>query len=212
MNLSEMRTRVRRDLHDEDAGNYRWTDSELDRHIERAVRELSLAAPLEAKTILTTTAESRDLSLSTLTDLVAVEAAEYPADKYPPSYVPFSVWAGTLTLLVDEVPLSAQPVNVYYGRMHALDASASTIPPQLEEVAATGAAAYAAIEWASFATNRINVGGDDVWRQYLTWGQERLAAFAAALAQHGRRNAVRARRLYTPARPAADESTHFLGG
>ena len=34
MNLSEMRTIVRRDLHDEDAGNYRWTDDELDRHIQ----------------------------------------------------------------------------------------------------------------------------------------------------------------------------------
>ena len=101
MNLSETRTRVRRDLHDEDAGNYRWTDSELDRHIERAVRELSLAAPLEAKATLTTAAESRDLSLATLTDLVTVEAVEYPAGKYPPSYVPFSLWAGTLTLLVD---------------------------------------------------------------------------------------------------------------
>ena len=207
MNLSEMRTRVRRDLHDEDGANYRWTDSELDRHIERAVRELSLAAPREAKAALTTTAESRDLSLSTLTDLVAVEAVEYPADKYPPNYVPFSLWASTLTLLVDEVPLSAQLVNVYYGRMHTLDASTSTIPPQLEEVVAVGAAAFAAIEWASFATNRINVGGDDVWRQYLTWGQERLAAFARALAKHGRSNAVRVRRLYTPARPAADEGT-----
>ena len=207
MNLSEMRTRVRRDLHDEDAGNYRWTDSELDRHIERAVRELSLAAPHETKATLTTAAESRDLSLSTLTDLVAIEAVEYPVDKYPPSYVPFSLWAGTLTLLVDEVPLSAQSVNVYYGQMHTLDADTSTIPPQLEEVVAGGAAAYAAIEWASFATNRINAGGDDVWQQYLTWGQERLVAFASALAQHGRGNAVRVRSLYTPARPAADEGT-----
>jgi hypothetical protein len=207
VNLSEMRTRLRRDLHDEDAGNYRWTDSELDRHIERAVRELSLAAPHEAKATLTTAAEGRDLSLSTLTDLVAVEAVEYPVDKYPPSYVPFSLWAGTLTLLVDEVPLSAQPANVYYGQMHTLDADTSTIPPQLEEVVAGGAAAYAAIEWASFATNRINAGGDDVWQHYLTWGQERLAAFASTLAQHGRRNAVRVRHLYTPARPAADEGT-----
>lgn len=212
MNLSEMRARLRRDLHDEDAGNYRWTDSELDRHIERAVRELSLAAPREAKATLTTTAESRDVSLSTLTDLVAVEAVEYPVDKYPPSYVSFSLWAGTLTLQVDEVPLGAEPVNVFYGRMHALDESTSTIPPQLEEALAAGAAAYAAIEWASFATNRVNVGGDDVWRHYLTWGQERLAVFAEALARHGRRNAVRVRRLYTPARPAADESTPWLGG
>jgi len=196
MNLSEMRTRVRRDLHDEDGADYRWTDSDLDRHIDRAVRELSLAAPREAKATLTTTAESRDLSLSSLTDLVTVEAAEYPVDRYPASYMPFSLWAGTLTILVNEVPLSAQPVNVYYGRMHTLDASTSTVPPQLEEVVATGAAAYAALEWASFATNRINAGGDDVWRQYLTWGQERLAVFAGALAKHGRRNAVRARRLY----------------
>jgi len=212
VNLSEMRTRVRRDLHDEDAGNYRWTDSELDRHIDRAVRELSLAAPNEAKANLTTTAESRDLSLGALADLVAVEAVEYPVGKYPPSYVPFSLWADTLTLLVDEVPLSAQPINVYYSRMHTLDADTSTVPPELEEVVTAGAAAYAAIEWASFATNRINVGGDEVWRQYLTWGQERLAAFAHALAQHGRRNAVRVRRLYTPARPAADEGSPFDGG
>ena len=209
MNLSEMRTRVRRDLHDEDGANYRWTDSELDRHIDRAVRELSLAAPREAKATLTTTAESRDLSLSSLTDLVTVEAAEYPVDKYPHSYVPFSLWAGTLTILVNEVPLSAQPVNVYYGRLHTLDLSTSTVPPQLEEVVATGAAAYAALEWASFATNRINAGGDDVGRQYLTWGQERLAVFAGALAKHGRHNAVRARRLYTPAGPAADKGTPF---
>ena len=51
--------------------------------------------------------------------------------------------------------------------------------------------------------------GDDVWRQYLTWGQERLAVFAGALARHGRRNAVRARRLYTPAGPAAEKGTPF---
>jgi hypothetical protein len=69
----------------------------------------------------------------------------------------------------------------------------------LEDVLATGAAAYAALEWASFASNRVNVGGADVWRSYMVWGQERLAAFAAALARHGRRSGVRARRLYRPA-------------
>jgi hypothetical protein len=171
------------------------------------VRELSLAIPLEAKTSLITTAESRDLDVSALSDLVAVEAVEYPVDRYPPNYVPFSLWAATLTLLVDDVPLAAQPVNVYYGKMHTLDASSSTIPPHLEELVATGAASYAALEWASFATNRINVGGEDVWRQYLTWGQERLAAFSRALAKHSRRNAVRVRRLYTPARPPTGEGT-----
>ena len=49
MNLSEMRTRVRQDLRDLDAADYRWSDAELDRHIEHGVRELSLAVPQEAK-------------------------------------------------------------------------------------------------------------------------------------------------------------------
>jgi hypothetical protein len=207
VNLSEMRTRVRRDLHDEDPANQRWTDDELDRHIERAVRELSLAIPLEAKATLVTSEGSRDISLASLNDLVAVEAVEYPVDKYPPSYIPFSLWAGTLTILVDATPPGGQSVNVYYGEMHTLDATTSTIPPHSEELVATGAAAYAALEWASFATNRINVGGQDVWRQYLTWGQERLAVFSRALAKHSRRNAVRVRRLYTPATQPVDQST-----
>ena len=207
MNLSEMRTRVRRDLHDEDPADQRWTDDELDRHVERAVRELSLAIPLEAKASPATSEGSRDISLASLSDLVAVEAVEYPVDEYPPSYVPFSLWAGTLTLLVDATPPGDQSVNIYYGKMHTLDAATSTIPPHLEELVATGAAAYAALEWASFATNRINVGGQDVWRQHLTWGQERLAVFSRALAKHSRRNAVRVRRLYTPATQPVDQST-----
>ena len=104
MDLPTMRTRVRRDLHDEDAQNYRWTDNELDRHIQRALDEASVASPREMKSTLTTTVGSRDLSLASLTNLVSVEATEYPTDIYPPSYVRFSVWTGTLTLLVDSLP------------------------------------------------------------------------------------------------------------
>ena len=47
MNLTDMRAIVRRDLHDEDSNNYRWTDDELDRHIVHAVREFSERIPYE---------------------------------------------------------------------------------------------------------------------------------------------------------------------
>ena len=207
MNLGEMRSRLRKDLHDEDSDSYRWTDAELDRHVQRAVRELSLSIPLEAKATLSASAGSRDLSIASLTDLVAIEAVEHPTGEYPPAYVPFSVWLSTLTMLVDAPPGSAADVNVYYTKLHTLDATSSTLPPPLEDVLAAGAAAYAALEWASFATNRVNVGGRDVWRDYLTWGQERLAQFQSALAEHGRRNAVRVRRLYRPATPPVDQQT-----
>jgi hypothetical protein len=196
MNLNDMRSKIRKDLHDEDSQNYRWTDSELDRHIDHALRELSLSCPLEARTTLSTTAESRDLSLSSLSDLVAIEAVEYPVDNYPPSYVRFSTWADTLTLLIDSLPGDSENVYVYYGKLHVLDISSSTLPTRLEDLGALGAAAYAAIEWASFAANCVNVGGADTWRSYLTWGQDRLAAFMKGLAKHSRKNKVRVRQLY----------------
>jgi len=198
MNLSEMRTRVRRDLHDEDENNYRWTDNELDRHIDHAVRELSSASPREAVASLYTTEGSRDLSLSALDDLVHIEAVEYPIGNYPPRYVRFSVWADTLTMLVGRTPGGNEEVKVYYGRLHTLDAEGSTIPQRLEDLVALGAEGYAALEWSSFASNRVNVGGADTWHQYLTWGQEQLARFRQRLARLSRRASLRARRLYTP--------------
>ena len=98
-------------------------------------------------------------------------------------------------------------MNVYWTKLHTIDATSSTVPSRFEDVIAAAAAGYAALEWASFSTNRVNVGGRDVWREYLAWGQERLAAFQRSLARHGRRNAVRARRLYAPAVPPLDQST-----
>ena len=212
MNLPQMRARLRQDLHDEDSQSYRWSDAELDRHIGRAVRELSLATPLEAKAALTTTAGSRELSVSSLTDLFLVEAVEYPTGKYPPVYIQFSLWGSTLTLLVDSAPAGVENANVFYGKLHTLDATTSTLPSYLEELLATGAAGYAALEWASFATNRVNVGGTDAWRDYQAWGQERLAAFMKGLAKYSKRNAVRARRLYRPLEPKPSQTTDWGPG
>jgi len=206
MNLAEIRDRLRTDLHDEDSGAYRWTDGELDRHIQHAVREFSLALPLEAQATLTTTPGSRELSIDSLTDIVAIEAVEWPVGQYPRSFVRHSVWLDTLTLLVTSPPSAADDVAVYYTQLHTIDGSGSTVPAQHEDLIATGAAGYAAVEWSSFATNRVNVGGQDVWREYLAWGEDRLAAFQKALAKHGRRNAVRIRQLYTPAEAPPGQS------
>ncbi len=197
--------RLRQDLGDEDASNYRWSDDELVRHIGHAVRELSLSLPLQAVTALTTTAGSRDVDISGLTDLVVIEAVEHPVGEYPPVYVRFSIWGDTLTLLTERLPQEEQ-VHIYYGKLHALDESGSSLPKALEELVVIGAAGYAAIEWASFAINRVNVGGEEVWRSYLAWGQERLSAFMQALAKQGRRNAVRVRQLYSPYREPANRS------
>lgn len=202
MDLATMRARLRADLRDEDAANQRWSNATLDRHLARAVQELSLAAPREVTATLTTSAGSREVSIASLTSRVTIEAVEYPAGQYPPAYAPYSAWGDTLTLLVDGLPGAGESVIVRYGALHTLDATSTTIPDRLLDLAATGAVAYAAIEWASYATNRINLGGDDTWRHYHTWGQERLAAFSKGLAKHGRERGLRARRLYLPAAAA----------
>jgi hypothetical protein len=207
LNLSEMRDRIRTDLHDEDSSAYRWTDGELERHIQRAVRDFSLALPLETVAMLPATPGSREVSIGGLSEVVAIEAVEYPTGQYPACYIRYSVWLNTLTMLIEAAPSAAGDVAVYYTQLHTLDESSSTIPERFEDVIAGGAAGYAAVEWASFATNRVNVGGQRVWREYLAWGQERLADFQGSLASFGRRNKIRVVGMYVPASPPASEST-----
>ena len=141
--LTEIRARVRTDLHDEDAAGFRWASAELDRHIFHALREMSLAIPVEDKATLSATTGSRDIALSSLTGLVFVDSVEYPAGQSPPAFTEFRVWGDTLTLLVERVPAQGEQAVVYYGKLHTLDYLSSTVPPPLEDILVTGASGYA---------------------------------------------------------------------
>ncbi|MBI4188626.1 MAG: hypothetical protein HY529_05415 [Chloroflexi bacterium] len=197
MNLADMRTIVRRDLHDEDSSNYRWSNNEIDRHISHAVKDFSESVPYEQKAVKATTSGSRELNIATITDRIMVEAVEYPVDKFPRKYQRFSLWADTLMLLGDEVP-DGSNAYIYYGKLHTLDATTSTIPAKYEDLIAAGAAGYAAIEWAAYAVNRVNVGGNTTPAEFLSWGKGKLDYFRDELKRLGRRNRVRARTLYKP--------------
>jgi hypothetical protein len=203
-----MRTIVRRDLKDEDSENYRWSNDELDRHIAHAVKELSEAVPLPVKATLPTTSGSREIDISSLTDRVMVEAVEYPAGRFPPQYQRFALWGDILTLFGDEVPEGSN-CCVYYGGLHIIDAQSSTIPTKLEDLIATGAEGYAAIEWATYAINRVNVGGLMTPGEFLNWGGEKLKYFETELKRLGRRNRVRVRSLYKPYYPVVSKSTDY---
>jgi hypothetical protein len=208
MNLSDMRTIVRRDLKDEDAANYRWTNDELDRHIAHAVKDFSEPIPYEEKTTLTTTSGSREVDVSTLTSRIMIEAVEYPVDRFPRRYQRFAVWANVLTILGDEVP-DGSNAYIYYGKLHTLDASGSTIPAEYEDLMAVGATGYAAVEWAAYAINRVNAGGEATPKEFLNWGNEKLEHFRAELKRLGRRNRVRVRSLYPPYYAPVSQSTDY---
>jgi hypothetical protein len=206
MNLTEMRTLVRRDLHDEDAPNYRWTDNEIDRHIARAVKEFSEAIPLEQKATLATTGGSRELSVAGLTSRIMIEAVEYPIDKFPKNYQRYSLWNDIITLLGERIP-DGSSCYIYYGKLHTLDGSTSTIPGKYEDLVAGGAAAYASYEWAIYSVNKVNTGGSSTPEEFRAWGQEHINQFRSELKRLGRKNRVRAKQLYTPYYSPVSQST-----
>ncbi|TAK33756.1 MAG: hypothetical protein EPO21_11790 [Chloroflexota bacterium] len=191
--IADMIAAVRKDLHDEDATAYRWTDAHLTRHIERAVADLSRVSALQVKSTVATAEGSRSIDISsTCTNRLRIEAVEYPVDKYPTVYAPFFEWADTLTLLVDELP-SGDDCYVYWTQAHSIGTTQS-FPTTLNALVALGAAGYAAVELASYGTERVNVDPAAVER-YQKWGESRLTEFRAELKKIGRK--VRTRRLYT---------------
>jgi hypothetical protein len=208
MNLTDMRALVRRDLHDEDSGNYRWTDNEIDRHIAHAVKDFSLALPLEQKAALATTNGSREISITSLTNRVMIETVEYPPGQYPPSYQRFALWNDILTLLGEEIP-DGSNCSVYYGKLHTLDVSSSTLPAQFEDLIATGACGFAAIQYCQYSINRINSGGPETVLHLQQWGLMQESSFRTELKRISKINRVRVRQLYTPYNPPASQSTDW---
>lgn len=208
MNLTDMRALVRRDLHDEDTGNYRWTDNEIDRHIAHAVKDFSGYLPWEQKATIATTSGSREIDISAVTGRVTVEAAEYPVAAFPRRYQRFSLWGDTLTLLGNEIP-DGSNAYIYYGKLHTLDGATSTIPAPHEDLIAVAAAGYAAVEWSVYAVNRVNVGGGGTPEMFFSWGREKLAWFRQEIRRLGRKHRVRTRSLYRPYYPVVSESTDY---
>jgi hypothetical protein len=205
MTLTDMMALVRKDLHDEDSQNYRWTDAVLTRHINHAVKEFSEALPLQSKAVMATIGGSRELSLAALTGRVMVEAVEYPAGQYPAVYNRFGLWGDTLTLLGEAIP-DGSNCHIYYGQLHTLGAT-STIPAVYDDLITWGACGYAALEMAMYTLNRVNNGGQNTPEALSGWGQQKLLMFRAELKRLGRRNRVRVNRLYAPAAPPQSRAT-----
>jgi hypothetical protein len=195
MDLSTMRTLVRRDLKDEDASSYRWQDNEIDRAIARAVAELSRYCPREMKSTIATTDGSREIDISSLTDRVSVDRVEFPIDEHPRSFQRFAVYQDTLTLIGD-VEGDGDDCYIYWGKVHTLDGSTSTIPTYLEDVLALGAAAYAVLAQTQYRTDTAGFGGEQADRDYLSWGNSRLQEFKSQLKRFGKGRKLKISQFY----------------
>lgn len=202
MDLPTMRALVRRDLKDEDSANYRFTNDEIDRAISRAVREFSLHVPREMKSTLATTSGSRNLDISTLTERVSVDILEYPVDKQPKVFRKFWIYQDTLVIGEPYDPSQADAVPdgtncyIYWGKLHTLDATTSTIPAQHQDLVALGAAGYAILSQSQYATEAVTPGGRDADRDYSFWGRDRLRQFQQELKRISRTRQLKVGRFY----------------
>lgn len=194
MDLPTMRARVREDLQDTDAANYRWTDDEIDGAIQRVVREFSLAYPLQEQTDLATTAASREIDISSLSKLLKVYSVEFPIGLKPPYYQRFEVWQTTLYM---EDEGNGDDARIRWGKLHTLDATSSTIPDQLEEIIVLGATGYLAQSASAYTVDRATIAGRHATINFLKWGQQRLARYQKKLRAIGRDSKVISKELYT---------------
>lgn len=175
--ISILRARLRVDL-DEPVAD-RWSDDDLDRHIQHAIRDINRVVPREMKATGLTIADpaSRELDISSLTDLVEVIAIEYPVGSYPRRLRHFETWGSTLSLLTDTMPPAGASVCVYYTIQHTVDAADSTLPSYLEDIMLVGAAGYALLDYLAATQNRVNVGGDRTGEQLRAHANDLLMQF-----------------------------------
>jgi len=194
--IATIRARIRKDLKDPDSD--RWSDDDLDRHIEHAVKDLNLAAPLQAKDTSLTFPDpaSREVDISGVTGLMHVKAVEYPVGEFPKRLRHFNVFSQVLEVEVDTLPTAGDSLYLYYDKVHTVDVDGSTLPVELEDICAVGAAGYAAVEWGAYSVNKVNIGGKPTPAEFLAWGKDRLERFREELTRLRRRK-TRWGRFYT---------------
>jgi len=194
MNLTEIRARVRQDLKDTDSANYIWTDDEINAAVERVVREFSFAYPKQELSELDTVNGSKNIDISTLTNLLKVLSVEFPTDQDPPYYQHFTTW-GTNITMTDKG--DGTKARIKWGKLHTLDATSTTIPIQFDELIVLGATAYLALSASAYNINRATIGGKETPLNYSKWGQNRLDHYNRELKRISLNNRVIVREFYT---------------
>jgi len=197
--VSVLRARLRVDLGEPSAD--RWTDNDLDRHIQHAVRDLNRVAPREMCDASLTIADpaSREVDISALSGLTRMITVEYPVGGYPRRLRHFELWGSTLTLLTDSMPEAGAPVTAYYHALHTVDTLGSTLPEHLEDVVLLGAAGYALLGYLAATHDRVTIGDDCTAEQLRAHADDLLMQFRQDLTalKRERQRVVAAGELWT---------------
>jgi len=178
MDLATMRARVRQDLQDEDAQNYRWTDDQVDGAIERVVKEFSIVYPIQQQDDIATVESSREIDISSLSGLIRVESVEFPIGENPTYYQKFRLWQDTIEMTNEG---DGSDARVRWYKEHTLNGSSSTIPAQFEELIVLGATGYLASSASVYTVDKATIAGKWATINFLKWGEQRLERYESNL-------------------------------
>ena len=104
-----------------------------------------------------------------------------------------------------QMPISIMVSSILFDLSADIDKGKA----KFEDLIAIGAEGYAAVEWAVYATNRVNIGGSTAPSEFLSWGRDKLRHFETELKRLGRRNRIRVSSLYKPYYPPVSKTTDY---
>lgn len=109
-----------------DTGNAIWSDAEIILLIGSTLRDISRRQPYEVKETLSTVANSYDIDVSGVVNLIRVKAAEYLTLQDPPARRSVKRFGDVVTLKLDSRPGDAVDCHLFCQKQHTLVASPTT--------------------------------------------------------------------------------------
>ena len=222
--LVDFRAGLRLDLNDPVGASQRFSDSDLDRAVSRAVGELAGVWPrvTDTEVVLSVASRTVPLASGTFGGLIEVDEVEHPYGlagalaTYPPTLVGFRLAPdrGSVFLMVEDVPAAGARVRVRWTAAHSITVSTSSVPADLDPVVALGAAGHAMLAYSTPAADNFRyedgatvatVDDSMIPKEWRARGQEYLGRFQAALAELRRRKLLSTARgvAWAPAHPKA---------
>lgn len=172
---------------------YAFNQNDIDEAIRWALARYNDIAPQETIGTITLSSDGREISLSSLSNLLRINRVWYPYDssapEYPPNWVPYEHWGSTLFIKAGAEPASGETVRLWYEQLHTLygldSAAVTTLPADAENLIVTGAVAYVAEE------RVLEQPGWTPPRRFQDWAQSRMTDFQEGLAAISKREATR---------------------
>jgi len=180
--LTEMLDEIEKQLND--TTNLIWSTTLLTRAVRAALQEINRYYPRRTKNKIDCTAKTREYSLTSFTNLLALVDVWYPYDSADPYPVQRPDWSmiddDTLYLDVKDDPLATEDIRIFYLASHTINGldseTSSTLSKILEELVIEGACAHACAIKAADVIGEINVDTstpvhwrEEADRRWRTW-------------------------------------------